>query len=61
MKNRTARTTMMKRTAGLILVPEEEEGVGVEEVIGSLWKTAPGNGAEEDEDKTGGSGGGGGG
>lgn len=60
MKNRTARTTMMKRTAGLILVPEEEEGVGVE-VIGSLWKTAPGNGAEEDEDKTGGSGGGGGG
>lgn len=60
MKNRTARTTMMKRTAGLILVPEEE-GVGVEEVIGSLWKTAPGNGAEEDEDKTGGSGGGGGG
>lgn len=26
MKNKTARTTMMKRTAGLILVLEDEDG-----------------------------------
>lgn len=56
MKNKTARTTMMKRTAGLILVPDGGGG-GVEEGNDeSLWKVAPrGYGGEEkDEDKRGG-------
>ena len=60
MKNRTARITMMKRTAGLILVLEDG---GDGEDIDSLWKEAPGYGDEDDdddddegEDKTGGGG-----
>jgi len=52
MKNRTARITMMKSTAGLILAPEDEGegGEGVddddeEEDIDSLWN-APQIGGE---------------
>ena len=50
MKNKTARTTMMNRTAGLILVPDDGGGGGgVEEGNDeSLWKVAPrGYGGEE--------------
>jgi len=50
MKNRTARITMMKRTAGLILAPEDEGECGEgddddEEDIDSLWN-APQIGGE---------------
>lgn len=57
MKNKTARTTMMNKTAGLILVPDDEVGVGEEDNDDdeSLWKEAlEGYGGEGDEDKRGG-------
>lgn len=43
MKNRTARISMMKRTAGLILAPDDEGEAGDDEDIDSLWN-APQNG-----------------
>lgn len=43
MKNKTAKITIMNRTVGFILGPEEDEGVDV------LWKVIV-KGGEKDED-----------